>query len=152
MRGHTIHPSPPSPTPISTPTLSPRRALLTCPSTRIDEELGMMIQCETCRVWQHGICVGFQNEADCPDTYYCEQCRPDLHVDLQSRYVRFISLSSMHPHASLDPTPSQPSSKGDWLPTMSTNTDYSFRYRLFPCIGHLVRRNRWVTNGTFPQT
>ncbi|KAG9041529.1 hypothetical protein FS837_012139 [Tulasnella sp. UAMH 9824] len=47
-----------------------------------DEELGMMIQCEMCKVWQHGICVGFQSEDECPETYYCEQCRPDMHTDL----------------------------------------------------------------------
>lgn len=41
-----------------------------------------MIQCETCKVWQHGICVGYQEEHECPDTYYCEMCRPDLHEAL----------------------------------------------------------------------
>ncbi|KAG9002512.1 Plasma membrane sulfite pump involved in sulfite metabolism, partial [Tulasnella sp. 427] len=47
-----------------------------------DEELGMMIQCEICKVWQHGMCVGIHSEALAPDTYYCEQCRPDMHADL----------------------------------------------------------------------
>lgn len=40
----------------------------------------MMIQCDTCKVWQHGSCVGIMDERDCPETYYCERCRPDLHL------------------------------------------------------------------------
>lgn len=47
-----------------------------------DETLAFMIQCDTCKAWQHGPCVGFKYENDCPDTYYCEQCRPELHSNL----------------------------------------------------------------------
>ncbi|KAG8959392.1 hypothetical protein FRC03_008041 [Tulasnella sp. 419] len=65
-----------------------------------DEDMGMMIQCETCKVWQHGLCVGFENESECPETYYCELCRPDLHVDLlkslKKAHHRNAS-SAMHP-------------------------------------------------------
>lgn len=32
--------------------------------------------------WQHGICVGFSNQEEVPDTYFCEKCRPDLHEEL----------------------------------------------------------------------
>lgn len=64
----------------------------------IDEELGMMIQCEMCRVWQHGICVGFQSEDECPETYYCEQCRPDMHADLlANRYALFVLSGPLTP-------------------------------------------------------
>jgi hypothetical protein len=36
-----------------------------------------------CNVWQHGQCMGIRNEdAVKADHYYCEQCRPDLHVEL----------------------------------------------------------------------
>ncbi|KAH8828008.1 hypothetical protein DL96DRAFT_1601270 [Flagelloscypha sp. PMI_526] len=38
-----------------------------------------MVMCEQCSVWQHGVCMGFDSEADVPDEYFCEQCRPDLH-------------------------------------------------------------------------
>lgn len=42
-----------------------------------------MVQCETCQVWQHGLCMGFDSEDQLHDgDYYCEQCRPDMHVEL----------------------------------------------------------------------
>lgn len=51
-----------------------------CGST--DENVGLMIQCETCKCWQHCACMGMHTEEDCPDVYFCEQCRPENHVDL----------------------------------------------------------------------
>lgn len=42
----------------------------------------MMIQCDSCKCWQHCICMGLHTEADCPDVYFCEQCRPELHIPL----------------------------------------------------------------------
>ncbi|KDN52058.1 hypothetical protein K437DRAFT_293286 [Tilletiaria anomala UBC 951] len=47
-----------------------------------EETLGLMIQCDVCQAWQHCICMGLQTEEDCPDVYYCEQCRPELHIPL----------------------------------------------------------------------
>lgn len=47
-----------------------------------EEDLGFMVMCETCKVWQHGICVNLRPEDAADQDYYCEQCRPDLHVDL----------------------------------------------------------------------
>lgn len=41
-----------------------------------------MIQCETCKCWQHCICMGMSTEEDCPDVYFCEQCKPELHIPL----------------------------------------------------------------------
>lgn len=46
---------------------------------QLEREFGMMIQCEECLSWQHGPCVGLSKEEDCPQQYYCEQCRPELH-------------------------------------------------------------------------
>lgn len=40
---------------------------------------GLFIQCDGCSVWQHGGCVGIIDEAQSPDEYYCEECRPKLH-------------------------------------------------------------------------
>lgn len=40
---------------------------------------GMMIQCETCLLWQHGACYGMKKDEDIPEHYFCEICRPDLH-------------------------------------------------------------------------
>ncbi|KAF9116641.1 hypothetical protein BGX27_000560 [Mortierella sp. AM989] len=44
----------------------------------LDHE-GVMIQCETCKVWQHCPCVGLGNGEVTPDKYYCESCRPENH-------------------------------------------------------------------------
>ncbi|WFD08309.1 Histone deacetylase complex subunit [Malassezia vespertilionis] len=51
-----------------------------CGST--DENVGLMIQCETCKCWQHCACMGMHTEEDCPDVYFCEQCRPENHIEL----------------------------------------------------------------------
>lgn len=52
-------------------------------STEEDFHAGdFMVQCETCNVWQHGLCMGYQAEADIPDEYCCEQCRPESHQEL----------------------------------------------------------------------
>ncbi|KAG7123186.1 putative histone deacetylase complex subunit cti6 like protein [Verticillium longisporum] len=36
-------------------------------------------QCDICKVWQHGACVGIFTEESSPDEYFCEKCRKDLH-------------------------------------------------------------------------
>ncbi|KAF9510043.1 hypothetical protein BS47DRAFT_105838 [Hydnum rufescens UP504] len=46
------------------------------------KDMGFMVQCEQCNVWQHGICMGIDREEDCPDEYFCHDCRPDLHTAL----------------------------------------------------------------------
>jgi len=52
-------------------------------STEEDADAGeFMVQCETCNVWQHGLCMGYQHEADLQDEYHCEQCKPDRHHEL----------------------------------------------------------------------
>jgi hypothetical protein len=46
----------------------------------LQDEIGsMFIQCDTCKVWQHGGCVGIMDEAMSPEEYFCEECRRDLH-------------------------------------------------------------------------
>jgi hypothetical protein len=49
--------------------------------TQSDEAGGLFIQCDLCKVWQHGGCVGIMEQSAAPDNYYCEdeKCRPDLH-------------------------------------------------------------------------
>ncbi|KAF8210321.1 hypothetical protein K438DRAFT_150573 [Mycena galopus ATCC 62051] len=57
-----------------------------------------MVQCETCKVWQHGLCMGYDSEAQLhDDDYYCEQCRPDFHEQKKSRRkARHSSTTSHH--------------------------------------------------------
>jgi len=46
----------------------------------ISEDLaGFYLQCDVCKVWQHGGCVGIMSEDSSPDEYFCEECRKDLH-------------------------------------------------------------------------
>jgi len=46
----------------------------------VTEDLaGFFLQCDVCKVWQHGGCVGIMNEGQSPDEYFCEECRKDLH-------------------------------------------------------------------------
>ena len=43
----------------------------------------MMIVCEQCEAWQHNFCMGVpEDDAQLPDQYYCEQCRPQNHKEL----------------------------------------------------------------------
>jgi len=39
----------------------------------------MFIQCDGCKVWQHGGCVGIMDESMSPEEYYCEECKKDSH-------------------------------------------------------------------------
>lgn len=58
-----------------------------------DDAGGLFIQCDGCSVWQHGGCVGIFDEAQSPDKYYCEDCRPkqhEVHVDTKG-YVALFS-------------------------------------------------------------
>lgn len=43
-------------------------------------DVGLFIQCDKCSVWQHGYCVGLFIDEDVPDKYWCEQCKPELHI------------------------------------------------------------------------
>ncbi|KAG5635634.1 hypothetical protein H0H81_010568 [Sphagnurus paluster] len=73
-----------------------------CGSTGEDDpDAGeFMVQCETCKVWQHGLCMGFESEDQLhDDDYYCEECKPELHADLfkkRSKRPRQSSANSHH--------------------------------------------------------
>ena len=44
-----------------------------------EEPGSLFIQCDTCKVWQHGGCVSIMDVSMSPDEYFCEECRRDLH-------------------------------------------------------------------------
>lgn len=39
------------------------------------EEDGLMIQCELCLCWQHGVCNGIEKESEVPEKYVCYICK-----------------------------------------------------------------------------
>lgn len=49
------------------------------PAAFAEDTTGWFIQCDGCKVWQHGGCVGIMDEHTSPEEYFCEQCRKDLH-------------------------------------------------------------------------
>lgn len=49
------------------------------PEDYTEDLAGFFLQCDMCKVWQHGGCVGIKNEDMSPDEYFCELCRPSLH-------------------------------------------------------------------------
>ena len=44
-----------------------------------EDVTGFFVQCDVCKVWQHGACLGIFSAESSPDEYFCEQCRKDLH-------------------------------------------------------------------------
>ncbi len=52
---------------------------LLAPEDYTEDLAGFFLQCDICKVWQHGGCVGIKNEDMSPDEYFCELCRRDLH-------------------------------------------------------------------------
>jgi hypothetical protein len=44
-----------------------------------EDVTGFFVQCDVCKVWQHGACVGIFSAESSPDEYFCELCRKELH-------------------------------------------------------------------------
>ncbi|GJJ06402.1 hypothetical protein Clacol_000593 [Clathrus columnatus] len=99
-----------------------------CGRTDLDadeEDLGLMVMCETCKVWQHGVCVNLPE--DVSGDYYCEQCRPDLHVELLKSLKKRSRHSSQHArrHSASVPRSSRSHSPGHVLSTNPSNAPSS---------------------------
>ncbi|KAF7721950.1 hypothetical protein EC973_003911 [Apophysomyces ossiformis] len=45
--------------------------------------VGLMVQCDKCEVWQHCDCVGLTEE-EIPDHYYCDLCKPENHQTIKT--------------------------------------------------------------------
>lgn len=63
-----------------------------------DEDDGFTIQCESCNVWQHAVCVGIGSEAEVPDVYLCDQCGPrelDVKAAHEKQKTRLETIKQM---------------------------------------------------------
>lgn len=48
-----------------------------------------MICCDQCQAWQHNTCMGLsEDEDECPDSYFCEQCKPQDHEETLASIAR----------------------------------------------------------------
>lgn len=63
-----------------------------------EDVTGFFVQCDVCKVWQHGACVGIFSAESSPDEYFCEQCRKDLHkIHVATNgYVAFLQSTKFH--------------------------------------------------------
>lgn len=53
-----------------------------------------MVMCEICNVWQHGLCMGYNDADELKNRdYYCEQCKPELHQEL----LKYVLLPNQPP-------------------------------------------------------
>ncbi|EGW30606.1 uncharacterized protein SPAPADRAFT_143279 [Spathaspora passalidarum NRRL Y-27907] len=52
---------------------------------KIKIDHGLFIQCDKCGVWQHGYCVGLFDNNDVPEKYWCELCKPEVHIFIDKR-------------------------------------------------------------------
>jgi hypothetical protein len=68
------------------------------------KDMGFIVQCEECYVWQHGICMGIEQEEDCSDKYCCELCRPVIHPTCKPLLI--CIAARLPPQHSLTPLPS----------------------------------------------
>ncbi|KAL8758082.1 MAG: hypothetical protein Q9199_001762 [Rusavskia elegans] len=68
---------------------------------------GLFIQCDVCKVWQHGGCVGIMDEATSPEEYFCEQCRKELHtITITATGQRYSNYLPVQDISSPQPSPS----------------------------------------------
>ncbi|KAI8722270.1 PHD domain-containing protein [Fusarium sp. LHS14.1] len=62
-----------------------------------EDVTGFFVQCDVCKVWQHGACVGIFSAESSPEEYFCEQCRKDLHkihtASNGQKYSKYVPLN-----------------------------------------------------------
>ena len=54
---------------------------------RRKEEDGLMIQCDICLCWQHGLCLGIDDEDQVPDKHVCEFCKNPKAARSSAKYA-----------------------------------------------------------------
>lgn len=65
-----------------------------------EDVTGFFVQCDICKVWQHGACVGIFSAESSPDEYFCEQCRKDLHkISLATDGQKYSKYQPLHRHS-----------------------------------------------------
>lgn len=60
--------------------------IINCLCSYVEED-GLMIQCELCLCWQHGICNGIEKESQVPEKYVCYICRNPQRGRESMKYV-----------------------------------------------------------------
>lgn len=53
----------------------------------IMEEDGLMIQCDLCLCWQHGLCHAIEKESDVPEKYVCHTCLNPFRERSSRKYI-----------------------------------------------------------------
>ncbi|KAL7302073.1 hypothetical protein TKK_0005303 [Trichogramma kaykai] len=53
--------------------------IINCTCVEMEED-GLMIQCDLCQCWQHGVCNAMEQKQDVPDEYICYFCRKNDQV------------------------------------------------------------------------
>ena len=65
------------------------------PGEEENEQSEFMVQCDTCKAWQHGSCMHYDASENVPQQYFCEECRPDLWGEvLRCAACHFPTLAS----------------------------------------------------------
>lgn len=63
-----------------------KEEIINCLCSYVEED-GLMIQCELCLCWQHGICNGIEQESQVPEKYVCYICRNPQRGRESMKYV-----------------------------------------------------------------
>lgn len=77
--GYEEYPGPPSPENLGRAAKEGFDVDSIFPTVVTEDLAGFFVQCDICKVWQHGACVGLVNDDTLPEDYYCEECRKDFH-------------------------------------------------------------------------
>ncbi|KAJ8870776.1 hypothetical protein PR048_027075 [Dryococelus australis] len=63
-----------------------RDELINCTCGYLEED-GLMIQCDLCLCWQHGVCNNIEKEEDVPDKYVCSICLNPPRARASKKYL-----------------------------------------------------------------